>query len=348
MNSNTILFWNNLVSTTIPWRILSNNQHISSGFQDQWEAPGHNLGRQCRKSSEDVPLPTQFATLYRRTDTCLLFLNLGVKPELTVQGHNSISQVTNYFPSERSDTNAINLYRCFLNADEDIDDLIYSESDCVRFHCLRANEVEWLWAKNTELCVSNSVRRNQREIIRRFWAGFEILCRLSYFRHPSQQPRLPKLSMNSSILEDLRSGQFPIISMLFSSCYDTVSGYTVGASFLDWLLEMNLDPSICVANELSNVGDDHRLQYRKTVFERNCEQRWFLGFEWAVDPGAPAYNLLSEYSALVIEIRSFDDWPFDGWKYADDRAKCESHFSRRMATKALEERVRRGQKTTSK
>jgi hypothetical protein len=250
--------------------------------------------------------------------------------------------------------NAIDTYRCFL---DDVDvvgefnrtDGFYS---VLGYSTFTADEAQWLWQKNLELSVGEDLRSNQRVMIRRLWS---IIGFTDYGLHRELQ--FPIMPMDKDILSDIQYGRCEIFGVLFSGCQTAMRSYILGAWFLQWLTSLQLDPEICVASELANLGRWLSFANKRVVFERNWDQNWILGLEWVLDHEAPGYSLLFEYPTLTIEADwtpswTFGwppDWPLAEWKYVYaqhlENWGCRiSRFNRRTAAKERKERARLGQK----
>ncbi|CAN9210281.1 unnamed protein product [Alternaria alternata] len=208
------------------------------------------------------------------------------------------------------------------------------------------DEAQWLWLKSSELLAGDDLRNNQQIIIRRFWGSITNTHIATI-----DKGSFPEISLNRDILSDIQYGRCKIFRELFYLCEESMFSYIAGDWVLAWLIDLDLDPELCVASEKAYIERSQLISPKRIVFERNREQKWILGFEWGFDHRAPGYSLLSEYTAIVVEqgYRPWNwSWPFEEYhvgiadKFESDVGRA--RFNHRMAAKERKERARLGQK----
>jgi hypothetical protein len=271
-----------------------------------------------------------------------LLLDHGVKPDLTSNGLTPMTLALICLHSHEPPTKTIDLYRCCLS------DLSHLDNFCPGQWwqlplILSSEEAHWLWQQNTELFVGESHQNNQRTIIQGAWSGLGRKIAFLYL----DDIQLPTFPMDVVTLGDIQSGRCRLLNPFFHSCDDVAASFFMGALFLDWLLELNIDPETWVVNELAVLDESAALMWdhdRRLVFQRTGERKWRLGWEWVFDRQAPGYALVSEYTSLTLEAGSFYIWPFNReYRLSRERA-IDSRFERREEAKRRKERVRAGLK----
>jgi hypothetical protein len=153
-------------------------------------------------------------------------------------------------------------------------------------------------------------------------------------------------------------------SLIWSFFYDlnSVDSRRRGEVFLSLLGSLHLDVEACVAKELERYYpggfmDDPYVssQKRRVIFERDQMKSPVLRWEWAYDPDALGYYVVSEFNALAGDTWDLwyeSQWPFCEWRYRDYtyeariRMKLNKsrRFDRRTNAKARKERARTGHK----
>jgi hypothetical protein len=134
-----------------------------------------------------------------------------------------------------------------------------------------------------------------------------------------------------------------------------------GKAYLHLLGSLHLDAEACVARELQNRPgglifdrEDYN-QVRKIIFEKDEMQSLTLRWEWAYNPHALGYYVVSEFNALAGDTWDLwyeSHWPFCEWRWwvhtDEERERLylnkSRRFDRRTAAKARKERARTGQK----
>jgi hypothetical protein len=169
--------------------------------------------------------------------------------------------------------------------------------------------------------------------------------------------------LDDEMVAEYLKGTYSLLWMFFISISSVGSRWR-GEVFLCLLGSLHLDVETCVAKELDRyypggLMDDQYDpgQKKKIIFEKDQMQNPMIRWEWAYDPHALGYQVVSEFNALAGDTWDLWyelQWPFCEWRYRDYtneariRMKLNKsrRFDRRTTAKARKERARTGQKRT--
>lgn len=244
---------------------------------------------------------------------------------------------------------------------------------------LHAATLEWLW-------VNAAVVFHGEEL----YALRIRLAKLLVKRYVTRAPenhnkevvaRLLKL-LDVEMLRLYRDGGYKLL-MQFMQGHSSVESHLVGEAFLELLTSSGLDVEACIRMELEEhpggiIEEFYPGPNRKMIFEKDGSHRASLRWEWAVDPNAPGYDVLTEFAVMALDMHRNSDmdgpsfgrhswtkgtesetdldhiyWPFIDlkskeayFKYSEESANPlqASRLERRLANKARKERARSGQK----
>jgi hypothetical protein len=194
---------------------------------------------------------------------CRLLLNCQVKARPNSCGRGPLGIA--YHDSVLEDPLLINqrteLYRCLLPSSDMVSD-IWENKISRRPKIFCRKEAQWLWAKSEELLAGEDLQRVRRTILRRYWLGWEN-------DKDGFKIHLRDFPMRCEDLLAIQAGRIGFSQVLFSTCYDSIFSFTVGATLLNWLVELGLDPVTCIANENARFWANGICDRKRVVFEGN-------------------------------------------------------------------------------
>jgi hypothetical protein len=101
---------------------------------------------------------------------CQLLQNYGMKAEPSSFGVTPLGRATRVFCRHHSSATRIDTFRCFPNDKALVEDFDLTSVNDIGIYKFCAEEAEWLWQQNNELCTGDTLLRNQLIITENTWS----------------------------------------------------------------------------------------------------------------------------------------------------------------------------------
>jgi hypothetical protein len=169
--------------------------------------------------------------------------------------------------------------------------------------------------------------------------------------------------LDDEMVAEYLKGTYTLLGQFFMH-FSSMDSRRRGEVYLSLLGSLHLNVEACVVKDLEYycpgglMNDPYGVgSRRRVIFEKDQMQSPILRWEWAYDPHALGYYVVSEFNALAGDTWDLwyeSHWPFCEWRYLDytyEAREClelnkSRRFDRCTAAKARKERARTGQKRT--
>jgi hypothetical protein len=252
--------------------------------------------------------------------------------------------ITNFrdFPSDNAQ---IDMLRTLLLDFETIDDLAtaivaQSISRKMLHNTVKSKEViEWLWVHAALAFFGTELVLIRAQLVHLIvsWCDMNNIHEFNDEVHQFLIRR-----MDAEMVAEYLKGTYLLLPVFFQDeC--SVNSKWRGDIFLGLLTSLELDVGACVAKELEHWygGGDIK---RKIILEHDAMQSPIIRWEWAYDPLAPGYHVVSEFNAFAGDVDvtlPVSGWPFseyNQWGHTDKHLQHSRRFDRRINAKARKDR----------
>jgi hypothetical protein len=156
--------------------------------------------------------------------------------------------------------------------------------------------VEWLWV-NAAFTFHGSELVSLRALLARRLA---CSCLWVEFLPNNESTQLLIRLTGPEMLELYMQGRYTLLSAFCQGpASKSIDSACDGLNFLNLLSGMGLDVELCILQELDNPPQNFQRGGQKVVFEKFDDGIMVLRWEWAYDPSAPGYHVVSEFNALA-------------------------------------------------